>query len=162
MATFTAVRAAAAFEAFKGALVLLAGTGLLALLHKDVHAAAAVLIEHAHLNPASHYPRIFLDAAERVTDSRLMLLAAGAAAYAAVRLVEAYGLFKARAWAEVLAAVSGGIYVPFEVFELVRKPSWHGAALLVLNLVVVGVMVQELRSRRGARPAGEAAGPDAS
>lgn len=148
MATFNPVRAAAAFEAFKGALVLLAGTGLLALLHKDVNAAAALLIEHAHLNPASHYPRIFLDAAERVSDSRLLLLAAGAAGYSAVRLVEAYGLFKQRAWAEVLAAVSGGIYVPFEVLELVRKPTWHGAALLVLNLLVVGVMVRALRHRR--------------
>ncbi len=148
MARFTAVQAAAAFEAMKGAVVLLAGTGLLSLVHRDVHAAAARLVEHAHLDPASHYPTIFLDAAARVTDSRLMLLAAGAATYSIVRLIEAYGLFRERAWAEVLAAVSGGIYVPFEVFELVRKPTWHGVALLLLNLIVVGVMVRALQRRR--------------
>jgi uncharacterized membrane protein (DUF2068 family) len=92
-----------------------------------------VLIEHAHLNPASHYPRIFLEAAEGVSDSRLMLLAAGAAGYSAVRLVEAYERFKESARVEVLAAASGGIWVPFEVFELVRKARWHGAVLFVLN-----------------------------
>lgn len=51
----------ALFEGAKGMLVLLAGFGLLALIHKDVHDVAARLIANFHLNPASRYPRIFLD-----------------------------------------------------------------------------------------------------
>jgi uncharacterized membrane protein (DUF2068 family) len=147
------VRAIAAFEAFKGAVVLVAATGLLSLLHKDLLAVASALIEHTHLNPASKYPQIFLDAAARLQDSRLMLLAAGAALYSLVRFVEAYGLFHERAWAEVLAAASGAIYVPFEIFELVRRPTWHGGLLLALNLAVVAVMVQALLRRRAQRVA---------
>jgi uncharacterized membrane protein (DUF2068 family) len=143
-----AIRTVALFEAFKGAVVLLAGSGLLLLIHTDVYATAARLIEHWHLNPASRYPQIFLEAASNLHDSRLMLLAAGAAAYALVRFVEAWGLYGEKAWAEVLAAVSGGIYVPFELVELLRRPSWHGALLLMANLVIVALMVGALLQRR--------------
>ena len=48
----------ALFEGAKGVLVLLAGFGLLALIHKDVHVIAARLIANFHLNPANHYPRV--------------------------------------------------------------------------------------------------------
>lgn len=143
-----AIRTVALFEAFKGAVVMLAGSGLLLLIHTDVHAIAARLIEHWHLNPASRYPQIFLEAASNLHDSRLMLLAAGAALYALVRFVEAWGLYGEKAWAEVLAAVSGGIYVPFEVVELLRRSSWHGALLLMVNLVIVALMVGALLQRR--------------
>jgi uncharacterized membrane protein (DUF2068 family) len=146
-----AIGTIALFEALKGAVVLLAASGLLTLIHRDVHAVAARLIEHLHLDPASRYPRIFLDAAANLHDGRLLLLAAGAAVYALLRFVEAYGLHRGRAWAQVLAAVSGGIYVPFELGELLRRPTWHGGALLAINLLVVVVMVHALWQRRGHR-----------
>ncbi len=77
----------AVVEGLKGIVVLLAASGLLALLHHDTHMLAALLIEHTHLNPASKYPRIFIDAADQLTDPRLWQLAAGAAMYSALRLV---------------------------------------------------------------------------
>jgi uncharacterized membrane protein (DUF2068 family) len=153
MAIDKTVRFVAYLEAAKGLLVLATATGLLSLLHRDVYELAAMLIEHAHLDPASKYPQIFLDAAARMGDSRLMMLAAGAALYATVRLVEAYGLYFERAWAEVLAAVGGAIYVPFEVLGLVHKPSWHGAGLLAVNLAVVALMVRAMLRRRQSRVA---------
>jgi uncharacterized membrane protein (DUF2068 family) len=61
----------ALFEAAKGVLVLLAGFGLLVLIHKNVHDIAARLIANFHFNPASHYPRIFLDLLERLNDHKL-------------------------------------------------------------------------------------------
>lgn len=146
-----AIRAIALVEAFKGAVVLLAATGLAALLHRDLNDLAERLVAHAHLNPASKYPHIFLDAIARVQEPRLLWLAAGAATYATVRFAEAYGLFRERAWAEWLAALSGGLYVPLEIAKLVRAPSALGVALLTANLAVVGVMVWALWQRRKAR-----------
>lgn len=144
------VRAVAWLEAAKGVVVLAAASGLLSLLHRDVYAIAAALIEHAHLNPAAKYPQIFLDAAAHLGDTRLRLLALGAFSYATLRLIEAWGLFRERPWAEVFAALSGAVYVPFEVVGLLRRPSWHGAALLLLNLAIVGLMLRAVRRRRAA------------
>jgi uncharacterized membrane protein (DUF2068 family) len=154
-----AIRTVALFEALKGAVVLLAASGLLSLVHRDVGALAVRLIEHSHLNPAAHYPQIFLDAASNVHDSRLVMLALGAAAYSLLRFVEAYGLFGEKAWAEVLAAVSGAVYVPFEVAGLVRSHTWHGAVLLAINLLVVALMVVALLRRTRRVPADASANP---
>ena len=151
-----AIRVIALFEAFKGVVVLAAASGLLSLVHKDVYTAAQGLLKHLHLDPAARYPTIFLDAAANLHDNRLLLLAAGAGAYALVRLVEAYGLYREKAWAEVLAAVSGAIYVPFEVAGLAAERTWHGATLLAVNLLVIALMVAALLRRRrlaAARPA---------
>jgi uncharacterized membrane protein (DUF2068 family) len=150
-----ALRTVALFEAFKGLLALAAASGLLALLHGDLHGLAVRLVHHLHLNPAAHYPQVFVAFAEHLQDMRLGLLAAGAAAYALLRLVEAYGLFRNRAWAEWLSAASGAIYVPFELAGLVRHADPLHAVLLLANLAVVGVMVLALWRRRGeaVRPA---------
>jgi len=143
-----AVRIVALVEALKGVIVLVAATGLLAFVHKDLNDLAARLVEHSHLNPASKYPHIFLDAVSHLQRPRLVWLAAGASAYASVRLIEAYGLFWERAWAECLAAFSGGLYVPLELIELVREPSKLGVAVLAVNVAVVAVMVWALVQRR--------------
>ena len=141
------IRAIAVFEAAKGLLVLVAGFGLLGLMHRDVEAIAERLVRFSHLNPASKYPHIFLDAAAKVTDARLWLLAGGAGAYAVVRLIEAYGLWKGRAWAEWLAIVAGGLYVPLEIYHLWHRFTWLSLAILGGNLVVVAYLAYALRHR---------------
>lgn len=142
------LQAVATFEALKGVVVVLASSAVLSLAHKDLHALALSLVEHTHLNPAAKYPQIFLSAANDLHNAHLLMLALGAAAYSLLRFVEAYGLYRERVWAEMLAAVSGAIYVPFEVLALWRAPTWLHGALLALNLAVVAIMVVALRRRR--------------
>src|SRR5262249_38595862 len=134
------LKAVALFEALKGFVVILAGAGLLAFIHRDAQAFAERLVIHLHLNPARHYPRVFIEAAGRLTDSSLWLLAAGAFAYSTLRFAEAYGLWRARAWAEWMGIVSGGIYLPVEVVELIRRPTPIKAGLLILNILLVGYL----------------------
>ena len=131
------IRTVALLEAGKGALVMVAGLGLLSLLHKDVQHAAESVVRHLHLNPARHYPRVFIDAATKMTEQRLWLLAAGAIGYAVARGVEAYGLWRLRPWAEWFAIVSGGIYLPVEVYELIRHATVLKAAVLLTNVAIV-------------------------
>ncbi len=51
-----ALRTIAILEAVKGVVALLAGLGLLGLLHHDLHRAAVSLIGHVGLNPGERYP----------------------------------------------------------------------------------------------------------
>ncbi len=145
------LRVVAVFEAAKGALVLLAGFGVLAFIHRDLHLGAERLVRHFHLNPASRYPRIFIDLADHMTDGQLWLLALSALLYAVVRFVEAYGLWHQRRWAEWFAVLVGGIYIPLELFELVRGVTWPRAALLIVNAGIVAylsLILYQSRQRR--------------
>jgi len=141
------MRAVALLEAAKGLVVLLAGCGLFALVHRDLQALAEELVRHTHLNPASRYPRVFIAWAGELGNGHLTQLALAALAYAALRLLEAYGMWYERAWGELLAAASGAIYVPFEVAELARRPGALGLVLLLVNLAVVAFMLYGLRRR---------------
>ena len=134
------LRVVSVFEAAKGLLVLLTGCGLLAYIHKDIHLAAERLVRHFHLNPASHYPLIFLDLADHVTDGQLWLMALSALLYAVVRFVEAYGLWHERQWAEWFGLLMGSIYIPLELFEIARGVTWPKAVLLIVNVGVVGYL----------------------
>ena len=142
------MRVVAVFEAAKGAIVLLAGFGLLSLIHQDAQRLAEEVVRHFHLNPGSRYPRIFLDAAERLTDVRLWLLATLSFAYATLRLAEAYGLWRGRRWAEWFAVASGGIYVPIEIYELAQGFSPIRVGTLVINLGIVLYMSRALWNSR--------------
>ncbi len=142
------VRVVATFEAAKGGLVLVVGFGLLALVHHDVQAIAEQWVGHFHLNPASRFPRIFLDAAAATTDARLWLFACAALGYAGVRLIEAYGLWHERRWAEWFAVASSGLYMPIELFELWEGVTWVNLSLLMVNGAIVAYMSYALRQTK--------------
>jgi uncharacterized membrane protein (DUF2068 family) len=94
-----------------------------------------------HINPETQYAQVFLNLADQVTDTKLWAVAIGALAYSTLRFIEAYGLWRARPWAEWLALVSGAIYLPFELIELARRPDWIRLTILLINLAVVLYMV---------------------
>jgi len=145
------LRTVAMLEGAKGVVVLLAGFGLFSLVHRDVQHVAEIVVAHAHMNPASRTPRVFIEFARRLDDARLFQLAAGAIAYAAVRLIEAYGLWYGRTWGAAFAAASGAVYLPFELRELAHRPSLLSLSLVAINIGIVGYMLYSLRRRTAPR-----------
>jgi uncharacterized membrane protein (DUF2068 family) len=135
-----ALRAVASFELTKGVVVLLAGFGVLSLVHRNVWGVADRLLELLHINPEKHYAQVFLQWADGVTDAKLLLIGALAAVYSMMRFIEAYGLWRARAWAEWFALIAGAVYVPFELYDLIHQPTSIRAATLIVNLAIVAYM----------------------
>jgi uncharacterized membrane protein (DUF2068 family) len=136
------------FEFAKGALALAAGAGLLAFVHHDIRNVVTELLLHLHLDPARRIPGIFVLLADRVASVDMWLLAVGAAFYAVVRIAEAYGLWRNRKWAQWLGAVSGAIYVPFEIYALTKGVTPLKLATLGINLLVVAVLSEALWRER--------------
>ncbi len=144
----------AAVEAAKGLVVLLVGFGLLGLRHHNLHSVGTRLVAQLHLNPAKKYPHIFLDLLDSLNDRRLWVMACLALAYSLLRFVEAYGLWRARTWAEWLAFAGACIYLPFEIYEICTAPSWVVVSALLFNLLVVFLAGHALRQKhRGHQPA---------
>jgi uncharacterized membrane protein (DUF2068 family) len=131
------LRAVASFELAKGLVVLLAGCSMLFLVHKDPGDLADTFLRLLHISPDHHFAQVFLNWADDLTDAKLWMVAGVALVYAILRFVEAYGLWKARAWAEWIALVSGALYLPFEVYKLVEHVSPLHLSILIVNLAVV-------------------------
>src|ERR1700683_3635116 len=93
------LRAVASFEFSKGILVLLIGLSALLLVHKDAWVIAESLLALLHINTDRHSAQVFLDFADRITDSRLWTAAQVAFTYSTLRFTEAYGLWKQPTWA---------------------------------------------------------------
>jgi len=146
-----ALRAIALFESVKGVAALAASFGVLELVHHDTRRLAWALIGHYGLNPLGHYPSLLLHYADVLQDANLRNLLLLAWGYAAIRLLEGYGLWRDRAWAEWLAALSGALYVPFELQHLLHQPTLINAGVLLANVAVVAFMAWRLWQRMRAR-----------
>lgn len=143
-----ALRAVAGFEALKGAVALAAGLGLLGLLHHDLHRLALSLIGHVGLSPGARYPALLLGELDRLQHTPTRWLVLAVAAYVALRWAEAWALWRGAAWGEWLGAVSGALYLPFELRHLLHRPSVAGVAVVALNLLLVAWLAWRCWQRR--------------
>jgi uncharacterized membrane protein (DUF2068 family) len=146
-----ALKPIAIFEAIKGAVVFVLGFGLLGFLGREDESFLEQFFVRMHFDPANRYLHEIIRTLSAVSDTRLILMTGFATLYAAVRFAEAYGLWHARRWAEWFAALSGGIYIPVEIYELTQRVTWLRFAALLLNLIIVAYMVWLLGESRRAR-----------
>lgn len=142
------LHAIAIFEAIKGLAALAGIIGVIDLMHHDVRHLAIDLIGRFGQNPEGHYASIILHYADLLPNADVRALALLAAFYILLRLSEAYGLWHDRAWGEWLGALSGALYIPFEVSHLMHRLSYISAAVLAGNMVVVGFLAFQLWRRR--------------
>ena len=151
-----ALRCIAVFEAAKGLLVLAATGGLISLRHTDLHAAAdAFLLRHG-VNPERHYTRLFIESMAKATNHHVGEIAAVGFAYVLIRLVEAYGLWQGKHWAEWFAVISAGIYLPLEFQHFAHHPNALNAGLILFNVVIILYLARLLNQQRAERLAGPA------
>lgn len=90
--------------------------------------------------------------------STLQLVAGGLLTYALIEIVEGFGLWWAKRWAEYLTVVATAAFLPIEVYELTEKTSWFKIGTLALNVLAVLyiLLAKRLFGLRGGAEAFEA------
>lgn len=99
----------ALLEAVKGTLALLAATGLELLGPLPLQHAVITLIRRFNLDPDHGALPSLL---KTISPDAVHLAAAAMLAYGLLHVVEAWGLWRAKAWASVLGCLSAAIYLP--------------------------------------------------
>lgn len=145
----------AAFEAFKGILVLGAGFGVLRFIHHDLQKLGEHLVVSLKLH--EHSSHVFMKIILGLHDRDIVILACLAFAYSSLRFVEAYGLWRERTWAQWLAIISGGLYLPLEFYELYQHLTPLKALVTVFNilLLVYLIWIKNIDDRARAKILGE-------
>src|SRR5579863_4516157 len=103
------LRTVALVEALKGLAALVGAYFLVRMIRHDVdfEEAAEHVLFFFHISPHHHLTRQFLEAAQKLSSTSIASIFGIAIAYATLRFLEGYGLWKQRAWAEWLAIISG-------------------------------------------------------
>lgn len=138
------IRTIAVFEAAKGVVALFVAIGLEWLGPTTLQQAVDSLIRQLHLSP-SRGPLASL--LRGINPEAVHIASAVVLAYAAMRLAEGWGLWRHRAWASWLGCIGSAVYLPFELYALVRHPGWLEAGVLIINLIVVRVLARDLLQR---------------
>ncbi|CAM3193726.1 DUF2127 domain-containing protein [Vibrio diazotrophicus] len=139
------LKAIAALEAFKGLLSLIVAFGLHVLAGQNLQRVAETIVSHAHLNPAGRIPSLFIHDMSTLPEGKIVILSA------MIRFMEAYGLWRGFVWIEWFALISGGVYLPFEIYEMYTHISAIGVGIFLVNVAVVWYMARILLSKRKER-----------
>ena len=143
----------AAFKFAQALLFIAVGVGALRLLHKDVGDLLTKLAEHMRFNSEPRFVNFILEKAPLVDDRMLRRIGAVVFIYAALDLIEGIGLYLEKVWGEYLTLAITASFLPWEIFEVLRKVTWIRSGLLVVNALVVcyllKVVIERGRDRRG-------------
>jgi uncharacterized membrane protein (DUF2068 family) len=142
------LRLIAAFKLLKGFALLAVGIGVLRLLHHDVAEILEHWIDVFRVDPHNHFINRLLEKLSMLDDRRLKELSVGTFVYSAIFFTEGIGLSLRKRWAEYFTIVSTSSLLPLEIYELAKHPSAGKTLALLINLAVVGYLVNELRTTK--------------
>ena len=141
------------FKLGKSILFFCIGMGAIHLLHKDLGDEVMRVAMALKFDPESRFVTLLLDKVDLIDVHRLKLISLGTFAYSVVALTEGVGLVLEKVWAEYLTLILTISFLPWEFYELVRRPSWFRLSLLLINLAVLAYLVWLLRRKKSAMEA---------
>ncbi|SRR6266481_1943238 len=147
------LKGVAVFEAVKGIAALVGGVWVLSLVrrHKPPTEVAGRMLLFMHIGPERHFYNRVLHEAGKITPGILWVIIIGILIYSIVRFVEAAGLWLEKEWAEWFALLTGSMYLPVELYAIVRHPNgfkWGILSLNILVLLYLGWLLQDSSKRR--------------
>jgi uncharacterized membrane protein (DUF2068 family) len=142
-----------AFKILEGTFFVLLGLGVVRLLHRDVGDLLLRLALALRIDPESHFVNLLLDKVQLLTPHKMRLISAGIFLKAGLDYLEGIGLAMEKTWAEWLTIAITASFLPWEVFEIIRRFTWMKVGITLLNVLVLLYLlwVQQLRLRANHR-----------
>lgn len=137
------------FKILEGLLFVLLGFGFVRLLHRDIGDVLLRAAMALGLDPESHFVNILLDEVQLLTPHKMRLISAGIFLKAGLDFVEGIGLALEQTWAEWLTIGLTASFLPWEIFEIIRRFTWLKVSLTLFNVLVLLYLLwlQRLRLR---------------
>ena len=140
------IRLIAIFKLLKAAILVVAGVGILKLIHNDVATVLDHWVALLGLDPGNRYVDHALRKVANIPPNRIKDLGLGSFVYAALFLTEGIGLWLLKRWAEWFTVVITASLVPLEVWEIHHHPTIVKILVLMINIAVVGYLLYRIRT----------------
>lgn len=135
----------AIFKLAKAAFFFSMGLGAFRLLHRDLTDEVMKLATALRFDPEGRLVNLVLEKVDLIDPHRLREIGLATFAYSGLALTEGMGLLLEKPWAEYLTLILTVSFLPWELYELARRPSWIRLGLLLTNLAVLAYLVWLLR-----------------
>ena len=136
------------FKLTKSIFFFCVGIGALRLVHKDLSDEAMKLVTALHFEPEGRITSLLMEKVDLIDPHRLRQIGFFTFAYSALALVEGMGLMLQKVWAEYLTLSLTVMFLPWELWELFRRPTWVRLALLLINLAVLAYLLWLLERKK--------------
>ncbi|MGB7566228.1 MAG: DUF2127 domain-containing protein [Chitinivibrionales bacterium] len=141
------------FKLAKGLLVLALGIGVLRLINKDVDEIFLELISRLHIDAEHRFIQRVLAHLSLIDNHTLEAIATVSFIFASLLLLEGFGLIFQKLWAEYLTVAETAIFIPFEIYEIIRHATVTRISLLTINIAIVGYLLLAILRKSLARNA---------
>lgn len=135
----------ALYKLAKAVLSLAAALFVLHLLHKDLAKIALEWTEFLGMNPQGRFAARLAEHLAHLNPRRIHFITGVLLVYTGLYVTEGIGLFFEKRWAEWLTIAQTALLVPWEVYELARRPDWIKVLVLILNLLVIVYLLWRIR-----------------
>jgi uncharacterized membrane protein (DUF2068 family) len=141
------LRTVAFFKLVKAALLIVAGIGILKLVHVDPAVQLDHWITRLGMDPGRHFINHAIQTVTNIPPHRIRELGIGTFIYAGLFLTEGIGLWLLKRWAEWFTVIATGSLLPIEGYEIYRHPTPIKILVLLINLAIVAYLVYRIRRR---------------
>ncbi len=138
----------AAYKFLQALLFAAVGIGAVHLMHKDASDVLGRVADHLHFNSEWRLVTFILDKASLLSDPLLRRIGLAAFSYAAIGVIEGIGLYMEKTWGEYLTLAITASFLPWEIFEILRRVTWFRSGLLVANLLIFFYLLQLVTERK--------------
>ena len=143
-----ALRAIAVFKLVKGLGLIIVAVAAFGLVRSERLDAFAEWIAHLPILQGHHVITRLLDTLVQLSPLKFVAIGVAACIYASLFLVEGWGLWRGKRWAEYLTVIATTSLIPFELWEIYHRISWLKISALLVNVAIVWYLVRLLRREK--------------
>ena len=140
-----------ALKLLSGLIALAMGLGTVRFLAHDPGPKLERVVTHLGLDPQNQAIHALISKLTGIDRTHLRTIEAGTFFYAILHLIEGIGLLLEQTWAGYLVVVATSTLIPFEVYEIARKPTPLRFALFLLNIGIVVYLIVTIRKEHNDR-----------
>lgn len=138
------------FKLSKSLFFFCIGIGALHLLHRDLGDEAMRIATALRFDPEGRFVGLVMEKVDAIDAHHLREIGFATFAYSALALTEGIGLLLEKVWAEYLTLSLTVLFLPWELYEIVRHVTPLHIGLLVINLLVLAYLLWLLDRKKKA------------
>jgi uncharacterized membrane protein (DUF2068 family) len=140
-----ALRIIAVYKFVKCVGLILLACVLFGFLHTPFLEEVAQWIEHLPIQNGRGVLQHWMNELIGMSPKNFIVGGVLASMYATLFLVEGFGLWASKRWAEYLTTIATASLIPFEIYELVRHATLAKTIVLIANVAIVIYLIYLLK-----------------